>query len=233
MPKAPIPIGTILTLMFHNLFNSLARSFFSHYFSFILWSAGTASRQLCQFFFFFVIIILLLWEFFPSALAEGFPLEFEWQQIPTVSRIFLSILAHLNDVVWIVTSRPLICKSSSPFISPIETVPSAPITTGITVTFMFHCFFSPLASSCYLSFFSLSFNFTLLFTEIPKSTIRLVLFFLLLTINMPGRPAEIMQSVCISKSLRILCVSFSWTDSRLWIYHFFIWSNFNLLPNAQ
>ena len=38
------------------------------------------------FFFFFIItiiiiIILLLWEFFTPALADGFPLEFEWQQV--------------------------------------------------------------------------------------------------------------------------------------------------------
>ena len=43
-PKAPITIGTIVTLMFHSFFNSLARSsylsFFSHSFSLILWSAG-------------------------------------------------------------------------------------------------------------------------------------------------------------------------------------------------
>ena len=46
VPKAPITIGTIVTFMFHSYFNSLARSrylsFFSHSFSFILWSAGTA-----------------------------------------------------------------------------------------------------------------------------------------------------------------------------------------------
>ena len=43
VPKAPITIGTIVTFMFHSFFNSLTRSrylsFFSHSFSFILWSA--------------------------------------------------------------------------------------------------------------------------------------------------------------------------------------------------
>ena len=42
VPKAPITIGIIVTFMFHSLFYSLARSrylsFFSHSFSFILWS---------------------------------------------------------------------------------------------------------------------------------------------------------------------------------------------------
>ena len=45
VPKAPITISTIVTLMFHSFFNSQATSrnlfFFSHSFMFILWSAGT------------------------------------------------------------------------------------------------------------------------------------------------------------------------------------------------
>ena len=57
VPKAPITIGIIVTFMFHSVFNSLARSrylfFFSHSFRFILWSAGTASRQFCKFSFFY------------------------------------------------------------------------------------------------------------------------------------------------------------------------------------
>ena len=44
VPKAPITIDTIVTFMFLNFFNSLARSrylsFFSHSFRFILWSTG-------------------------------------------------------------------------------------------------------------------------------------------------------------------------------------------------
>ena len=65
VPKAPITIGIIVTFMFHSFFNSLARSrylsLFSHSFSFILWSAGTAMSAILQIFFFFwgggVIII--------------------------------------------------------------------------------------------------------------------------------------------------------------------------------
>ena len=63
VPKAPITIGIIVTFMFHSFFNSLARSrylsLFSHSFSFILWSAGTAKSTILQisFFFFFLIII--------------------------------------------------------------------------------------------------------------------------------------------------------------------------------
>ena len=63
VPKAPITIGIIVTFMFHSFFNSLARSrylsFFSHFFSFILWSAGTAKSTILLillFFFFFLLI---------------------------------------------------------------------------------------------------------------------------------------------------------------------------------
>ena len=81
---------------------------------------------------------------------------------PQVFRTLLSILADINNVViWMVSSHLLISKSSSPFINPLVTVPRAPVKIGINVSFMFHSFFSSLVRSKYLSFFSLSFNFTL------------------------------------------------------------------------
>ena len=40
-----------------------------------------------------------------------------------------------------VSTRPLISKSPSPFNNPLVTVPRVPVTIGITVTFMFHRFF--------------------------------------------------------------------------------------------
>ena len=58
VPKALIIIGIIVTFMFDSFFNSLARSrylsLFSHSFSFILWSAGTAKSPILQIFSFFV-----------------------------------------------------------------------------------------------------------------------------------------------------------------------------------
>ena len=36
----------------------------------------------------------------------------------------------------------------------------------------------------------------------------------------------------ISKSQRILCVPFSWTDSGLCIYHFAVWSNLSFSHNS-
>ena len=56
VPKVHITIGIIVTFMFHSFFNSLARSrylsLFSHFFSFILWSAGTAKSTILQILFF-------------------------------------------------------------------------------------------------------------------------------------------------------------------------------------
>ena len=74
-----------------------------------------------------------------------------------VSRTFLSILAHLNNaVVWMVSIRPLISKSSNPCTNPLVTVASPLITIAITVTFMFHSlfvFFASSSSLLLLSFF--------------------------------------------------------------------------------
>ena len=152
---------------------------------------------------------------------------------PQVSRTLFSILADLNNaVVWMVSTRPLISNSSSPFNNPLVIVTRAPTTIRIIVTFMFHSFFSSPARSRYLSFFSLSFNFTLWSAGTAESTILQFLFFLLIIIR-SGCLAEIRWSVCISISKRSLCTSFSRTDAGLCIYHLLIWSNLNFLHNSQ
>ena len=66
IPNAPISIGEIVTCMFHSFFfNSLARfrylSFFSRYFSFILWSAGTAKSTIYYYYYFHTSVT---WLFF-------------------------------------------------------------------------------------------------------------------------------------------------------------------------
>ena len=55
-----------------------------------------------------------------------------------------------------ISAHPLISNSSSLLIKLLEIVSSAPITIGITVTFMFLSFFSSLARSKYLSLFLFS-----------------------------------------------------------------------------
>ena len=70
VPNAPITVGIIVTSMFHSFFNSLARSrylsFFSHSFSFILLSAGTAKSTILQVLFFFFWRLLLSLVFWPG-----------------------------------------------------------------------------------------------------------------------------------------------------------------------
>ena len=60
VPKAPIMIGITVTFKFHIFFNSLARSrylsFFPLYFSFILWSVGTAKSTILHVLFFYWLL---------------------------------------------------------------------------------------------------------------------------------------------------------------------------------
>ena len=102
-------------------------------------------------------------------------------------------------------------------------MPNAPITIGTIVTFMFHSFSNSLARSRYLSFFSLSFRFILWSAGTAKSTILQILFLLLIIIR-SGLLAGIRWSVCMFKSHRSLCESFSWIGAGLYIYHLFVWS---------
>ena len=146
---------------------------------------------------------------------------------PQVPRTRLRILAVLaNAVIWIVSTRPPTSKSSRPFNNPLVIVPKAPITIGTIVTFMFHSFFNSLPRSRYLSFFLHPFRLILWSGGTAKSIILQILFFLLIIIR-SGLLAGIGWSVCMLKSHRSLCVSFSWTGAGLYIYHLLVWSNFN------
>ena len=54
------------------------------------------------------------------------------------SRTLLNILVDLNNaVVWMVSTRPLIFKSSSPCTNPLVIVPRATITIVKIITYMF------------------------------------------------------------------------------------------------
>ena len=109
---------------------------------------------------------------FESFSYEHYLIVFHWKLSDSKSRTLLSILADLNNaVVWMVSTRALIFNPSSLFTNPLVTVPSAQITIGITINFLYHSFFSFLAKSRNSSLFSPSFNFTLWFTEMAKSTI--------------------------------------------------------------
>ena len=93
-------------------------------------------------------------------------------------------------------------------------------------------FFSSLVRSKYLSFFSISFSFTLWFAGTSKSTIWQVLFFMLINTR-SGLLAVIKWSVCISKSRGFYESPFSRTDSGLCVYHLVAWGKFNFLHNCQ
>ena len=145
----------------------------------------------------------------------------------------LSILAVLkNVVVWTLSTRPLISKSSSPFNNPFVTVPKVPIPIGMIFTFMFHSFF---IFPKKVEVFILLITFLQFYSVVNQNSkvdnfaSYLSFFFFLLIIIRFGRLVEIRWSVCMSKSHRSLCVTFSRTDAGLCIYHLSVWSNLNFL----
>ena len=151
--------------MFNCFFNSLARSkyllIFLLYFIISQWSAGATN-----YYYYYSL------EFFTQRHLMVFQWRLSDSKSPQVSRTLLSILAVFNNaLVWMVSTRPPISKSSRPFNNPLLTVPKTPITIGIIVTFMFHSFSNSLAWSRYLSLFSRSFSFILWSAGIAKSTI--------------------------------------------------------------
>ena len=125
----------------------------------------------------------------------------------------------------------LIFNSSNPHSKPLGTVPGAPITIGITITFMFHNFFNFLARSKHLFLFSLSLFFIMWSAGTVKSTIRQVLIFLSI-ITKSGLLARIKGSVSFSK-YSILWVSFSRMDSGLCTYSLEAGSDFYFLHSSQ
>ena len=136
---------------------------------------------------------------------------------PQVYRTFFSILADLNNsVVWMISTLPLISKSSHSCTNPLVTVPSVLITTDITVSSVFH------SSSKVLELTSL-FAFFPFYPVISRSGWLLGKSQLFLdTITRSGRLAKIGWSVYL---IIILYALFSRTDSVLCVYHLFVRSN--------
>ena len=152
---------------------------------------------------------------------------------PQVSRTRLSILAVLsNAVVWIVSTRLPTSKSSRPFNNPLVTVPKAPITIGTIVTFMLHSFFQ---FSCKVEVLILLFNFLQIYSVVRRDSKVNNFTDSLSFVDYydSGLLAGIRWSVCMLKSHRSLCESFSRTGAGLCIYHLFVWSNWNFLHISQ
>ena len=116
---------------------------------------------------------LLLESFSHQCLLVVFRSSLRDSKFPQVSRTLVSILAsHNNAVVWMVSTRPLISKFSSPFNNHSVTVPRAPIIIAKIVTFMCHSFFQ---FPCKVKVFVLLFIF-FQFYPVLKKTILQVFF---------------------------------------------------------
>ena len=91
----------------------------------VLWSNFNSTWMLPLF--------LIIWELITPALADGFNWRLRDSKFPRVFRTLLSILANLNNAVdRLVSTCPLISKSSSFLINYLGIVRSAIITVGIT-----------------------------------------------------------------------------------------------------
>ena len=131
-----------------------------------------------------------------------------------------------------VSTRPPTSKSSSTFNNPFVIVSNAPITIGIIVTFMFHSFFKfPSKVEVLILLFTFLQFYSVISRDSKVNNFASSLFFLLITMR-SGLLTEIRWSVCMLKSYRSLCVSFSRTDIGLCIYHLFVWTNFNFLHSS-
>ena len=118
---------------------------------------------------------------------------------PQISRTLFSIQADLNNtLVSMASARPWISNSFSHLFKPFRIVLSAPVTIVITVNFMFR--------------WNGKFHYSA----------GSIFFFFLLSICNSDLRNGIRLTVCTTKSQRILCVSFSWTDSRLCIYELLV-----------
>ena len=90
----------------------------------------------------FEIIIIILESFSHQCKLMIFHWSLSDSKSPQVFRIFLSLLADLsNTIVWTVSARPIITRSSIQCANLLVTIPRVPITIDIVVTFMFHLFF--------------------------------------------------------------------------------------------
>ena len=129
-----------------------------------------------------------------------------------VSRTLLSILSDINNaVVWMVSTCPLISKSSSPCTNPLVTVPRAPITIGIIVTLMFHSlfFFQFLRKVQVLIFFFVFFQFYR--GLLGRQSLQLGKFFLFCWFSLDKVVWPRLGELFISQNLRELFAShFPW-----------------------
>ena len=121
-------------------------------------------RLVCQL---SLIIIITMLVFYNSISCWSFTEVWVTASFLKSPRLFLEYC-----LIFMVSTHPLISKSSSLCTKPLGIVPSTPITIGITITLIFQSFFSSLGRYKYLSLFLLSLIFTLQFSKTAKSTIQ-------------------------------------------------------------
>ena len=126
-----------------------------------------------------------------------------------------------------VSTYTLISKLPSLFINPLCIVPSAPITIGITFTFMFHSFFNSLARSRYLSLFLLSFyfHFTLRSAGSASPPVGFLFYWWWLGLVIWPR----LNHWFLYQNPKEVCASHLPEQILLYIYHLFVSLNMNLL----
>ena len=108
----------------------------------------------------------------------GFQWSLNDRKSPQVSRTLLGIMVDLdNAIIWIISTFPLISKSTSPFTNPLEIILSALITIHIIITFIFSSIFQ-LSSKVYvlISLFTF-FQFFSVIRRDGYSSIRQIFFF--------------------------------------------------------
>ena len=148
--------------------------------------------------------------------------------------MLFSILADFNNsVVWMASARLMIFHFSNLF----KDLTKCPLSELVSLSLScFIALFSSLARSKYLSLFSFSLIFPLWSARTAKFTIRQVfsiLLLLLLNTTRSGILVGIRWYVCISKSSRTLCISFSRTGSGLCTYNLAVRSYLNFLHNSH
>ena len=140
---------------------------------------------------------------------------------PHVSSTLLSMGTDLNNnVVWMVSTRPLTSMSSSPYTNPFVTVLSTPITNDISVTFKFNSFLKSLRSHL-----SLSFLFVLPCGQPEWQRTLYSRFSFFVDYHKVIWPR--LNDPFVFKIAKDLKVSFSKTDSGLCINYLFEWSSLN------
>ena len=184
---------------------------------------------------FIIIIILLIWEFpTPVTVADGFSVESERLLVSSILQDFSQYSGRSQQYCCLdgLHSFSYFQVLQSLYQFFLVTLPRALIIVSITVTFKFLGIFSSLSRSRYLSLFSLSFSFNVWSAGTAKVP-NFPGYLLLLTLIKSGRLVEIKWSVCIAKSQKVSCVSFSMTGSGLCICHLFVWSNFSFFNKFQ